>query len=315
MVDSQNSNFRYCGICESIVIENGRPIILPKNKANFYLSKILDNAKIEQKKTKNKIAKKAETVQDYIYSNNIIDRFKKHLTRDEQWALFADLFSVFPINPEYLQDYRVVFIVRYIGKIRAGIKNKIKANNKPLKKSKGYKSQNFYKDHETAKEAIQIGYYNALKRKKDLTPYYVILSALLKMRLEKRQNAKIDIIGWKKRRGQVFASIFDAKIEDKKENIKADKFEQLKTTLLDYMPENKKDRQWQTVFSMAIFPKATNMVDENNKPIIGKIMSKKEIAIELGLSKRRIAQILKDIPADFKEYRVELLNYCTTYNR
>lgn len=80
---------------QQIMVVNGRPTIIEKKDLYKYLDPIIDNAKRVQKKRKKEEIKQAEIKDDYIYSNQIIDRFSKHLSKSEQWGLFTDLFQHF----------------------------------------------------------------------------------------------------------------------------------------------------------------------------------------------------------------------------
>lgn len=289
---------------QQIMVVNGRPTIIEKKDLYKYLDPIIDNAKRVQKKRKKEEIKQAEIKDDYIYSNQIIDRFSKHLSKSEQWGLFTDLFSAFPINPEIVQDYRVIFLIRWIDKIRHGIKvkfnaTKIDGTNKGLGKSRGYNTQRFDKNHQTAKDAFQIAYYNCLLKGRRITPIICILSALHEMKREKKMNKKVDFIGWKKYRGQVFDSIHSAKIEDKKESMKSDKLEMLKTKLSDFLPSNKADKQWATIWTLYLCQG----------------FSRKQIRHELNISKSYLNKTMRKIPSEFTEYKTELLNCCSVYYR
>jgi hypothetical protein len=288
-----------------LIVENGKLRIVSKDLAHKYIINTIDRLKTVAKKAKSKQSEKPECIPDYVYANAIIDKFNRHLNPKERWALFTDLFSAFPIDNQYSQDYRVSFLINYINKIRCGIKIKFDStkNNgtyKGLSKSKGYNSQRFDKNFETAKDAFQIAFYNiCLKKFRRITPMICALSALKVMSKEKKQNRKIDIIGWKKHRGAVFQSYFEAKISEKKENIKVDKFEILKTKLLDFIPSNKTDKRWQQIWELFLV----------------RGYSRKQIRHELSISKAWLSEAMRNIPIEFQEYKTELITASSKYYR
>lgn len=289
---------------QQLFVVGGKPTIIEKKDLHKYMDSIIDNAKRVQKKRKKEEVKQEEVKHEYIYSNQIIDRFSKHLSKPEQWGLFVDLFSAFPIDPENTQDYRVIFLIRWIDKIRSGIKvqfnaTKIDGSSKGLGKSRGYATQKFDKNHQTAKDAIQIAYYNCILKGRIITPMVCIFSALLEMKREKKHNKKVDYIGWKKHRGEVFDSIYSAKIEDKIETIKADKLELLKSKLSDYVASNKSDKQWGTIWILYLCQG----------------FSRKQIRHELNICKSYLNKTMRKIPVEFDEYKSELLNCCSIYYR
>jgi hypothetical protein len=312
--DTQNTNFRYCPNCESLIVENGKLRIVSKELANKYIVNTLDRLKTVAKKAKPKQSKKPECIPDYVYVNAIIDKFngktienkvRSHLTPKERWALFTDLFSAFPIDTQYPQDYRISFLINYVNKIRNGIKVKFDGtkNNgiyKGLTKSKGYNTQRYDKNYETVKDAFQLAYYNVLLGKfKRLTPMICVLSALKIMSREKKQNKKIDIIGWKKHRGEVFKSYFEARIAEKTENVKSDKFEILKTKLVNFLPSNKGEKRWQQIWELFLV----------------RGYSRKQIRYELNISKAWLSGAMRQIPLEFEEYKTELMNASSKYYR
>jgi hypothetical protein len=268
--------------------------------------------------------------EDWEYSNYILSHYGQYLTRHEKWDLFYDLFEAFPINPEKILDERVSFIIRYIGKVRLGIKSKVKCQvtkkgqHKKLTKSKGYNTQRIEKDIETSLDSFQMAYYNCYLNKKykenilkkygkhltkneysmleselnirfksELTPLRVILSALKTMTQEKKFNRKIDIMGWKLYRSEVVEQYHHFKQTTDKE----DKLEQLKTKLANYVPKTKLEKQWSTVWTLFIC--------EN--------MKRKDIALNIGTSKQYVNRIMKEVPLEFKDYKNELISCCSIY--
>jgi hypothetical protein len=233
-------------------------------------------------------------IPDYIYSNLIIDKFCKndrYLNPAEKWGLFTDLFSAFDINPEFFQDYRVSFIINFINKIRNGIKiktNAIKLNGaKMTPKSKGYNTQMFSKNLETAKDSIQMGYCNAILRNKRLTPMRVILSSLKIMQREKLTNKKWDRVKWNNRLDLVNIEHLDQKLTE------------IKNRLLSYNPTTKGYEKWYKIWVLFL-------VDG---------MSKKAIINDLNISKAGLFKAMSNIPEEFEDIKLQLSLVQKSYSR
>ena len=167
-------------------------------RVNRLLAKIESRFKPIKLKHKRFTKKNAE-----IESNN------KKLAKI-RWELFSNLFSKYPINPEYLEDSRVLFIFRYISKIRQGIKVKFDGNKTIIRKaktiignrvdkSKGYKSNHWTKDHDLTRITIQEAFLWCLNNGKKLTPKILIYTANKQMSEQKKTQRKLDKIMWNNR--------------------------------------------------------------------------------------------------------------------
>lgn len=221
-------------------------------------------------------------IPDYIYSNLIVDKFSRHLTPKERWGLFTDLFSTFDINPEYYQDYRVSFLINFINKVRCGVKIKtdaIKLNGFRVNpKSKGYNSQRFDKNFETAKDSIQMGLYNSVLKNRRLTPMIVVLSSLKIMQREKLTNKKWDRVKWNNRLDLPNLEHLEQKLDE------------IKTRLLNYNPTTKGYQKWHKIWVLFL-------VDG---------MSKKRIITDLNISKAGLFKAMGNSPSEFLDIKLEL---------